>query len=416
MFPNFNKIYHRFPTRFWIVVLASFISGVGGTLLFPFFALYITQKFGVGMTEAGIILGISSVFGLVGGMIGGALADKFGRRILIIAGLVFGSISMIALGLVNQLILLYPLSVVIGILTNIGGPAQSAMVADILPEEERQEGFGVLRVVGNLAWIIGPTIGGFVANRSYFLLFVTDAILSCIVAAIFYRFVPETKPQEHVETKAQSVMQTIAGYSVALRDRAFMAFLVASILMMIVYQQAYNTLSVYLRNVHGINPQGYGFLLTSSAITVVLFQFWITNRVKRFPPFALMAIGTILYAVGFSMFGFVSAYTFFVLAIVVITFGEMIIVPTSQALTAHFAPEEMRGRYMAVYGFSWTIPSAIGPGAAGYILDNFNPNLIWYIGGILCLIAAFGFFVLHARLGNQERFIVSESEEKAIPV
>ncbi len=415
MFPNFTKIYRQFPVLFWIVVLAAFISGVGGTLLFPFFALYITQKFGIGMTEAGIILGLSSLSGLAGGLISGALADKFGRRALIISGLIFGSISTVALGLVNRLWILYPLSIGIGILSNIGGPAQNAMIADILPEEQRQEGFGILRVVGNLAWIVGPTIGGFMANRSYFLLFVTDAVLSCIVAAIFYRFVPETKPQASPESRRQSVLQTLAGYRVALRDFAFMAFLVASILMMVVYLQAYNTLSVFLRNYHGINPQGYGFLLTCSAITVVLFQFWITRRLKRFPPFALMAGGTVLYAAGFGMFGFVSAYALFILAIVVITFGEMIVVPTSQALTANFAPEEMRGRYMAVYGFSYSIPATIGPGAAGYILDHYNPNLVWYIGGILCLAAALAFYVLHLWLGRQKRFIAEPADEEMVP-
>ena len=133
MFPNLKKIYYQFPVRFWIVVLASFISGVGGTLLFPFFALYITQKFNVGMTTAGIILGLFSVFGLAGGMLGGALADKFGRRVLIIAGLVLGSVSTVVLGFVNQLVVLYPLAVVIGTLDQIGGPAQNAMVADLLP-------------------------------------------------------------------------------------------------------------------------------------------------------------------------------------------------------------------------------------------------------------------------------------------
>ncbi len=415
MFPDFKKIYHQFPVRFWIVVLTSFISGVGGTLLFPFFALYITQKFGVGMTEAGIILGLSSLAGLFGGMVGGALADKFGRRALIIYGLIFGSLSSILLGVVNHLLFLYPLSIVIGILNNIGNPAQNAMVADLLPESTRQEGFGVLRVVGNLAWIIGPTIGGVVANRSFLLLFIVDAILSCIVAAIFYFFVPETKPQESPEAQQQSVLQTLAGYRVALRDLAFMAFLIASILMMIVYLQAYNTLSVFLRDHHGVNPQGYGFLLTSSAITVVLLQFWITRRVKRVPPFVLMAIGTVLYAIGFAMFGVVTAYGLFVLAIVVITFGEMIVVPTSQALTAHFAPEEMRGRYMAVYGFSFSIPATIGPSAAGFILDNFNPNLVWYLGGILCLVAALGFYVLHLWLGRQTRFVEAVAEEDVVP-
>ncbi len=82
MFKGLQKTYNEFPQRFWMVVGVSFIDRVGGTMLFPFFALYITQKFNVGMTEAGIVLGIFSIFGLVGEVIGGALTDRFGRRSL----------------------------------------------------------------------------------------------------------------------------------------------------------------------------------------------------------------------------------------------------------------------------------------------------------------------------------------------
>jgi MFS family permease len=411
MFTRLNKIYHEFPGKFWVVVLASFIDGLGGTLLFPFFALYITQKFHVGMTTAGILLGISSLFGLVGSMIGGALTDKFGRRRLVIFGLVFSACSTLSLGLADRLVILYPLIVVIGLLSNIAGPAHNAMVADILSERQRNEGFAILRVVGNLAWIIGPSLGGLVAARSFFVLFVMDSVLSCIVAAIVYKLIPETKPEAPSEKKSESVWQTAAGYRLVLRDLAFMAFLVASMLMLIVYQQVYNSLSVYLRDNHGINAQGYGFLLTCGGLTVVLFQFWLTRITKRRPPFQMMALGAMFYAVGFAMFGFVSAYTLFVLAVVITAVGEMIVVPTSQALTANFAPADMRGRYMAVYGLSWAIPATIGPGAAGYILDHYNPNLLWYLGGILCLVSALGYYALHLRLGKQIRF-APEPEEK----
>ena len=179
---NPRKIYKEFPQRFWIVVGVSFIDHVGGTMLFPFFSLYITQKFDVGMTEAGIVLGIFSISGLVGQMIGGALTDKFGRRKLIIGGLVFSALSTLSLGFVNNFSVLIPLAIGIGLLSDIAGPAHGAMIADILPENKRQEGFGILRVVGNLAWIIGPTIGGFVAGKSFLALFITDAIISCVVA------------------------------------------------------------------------------------------------------------------------------------------------------------------------------------------------------------------------------------------
>jgi MFS family permease len=404
MFSRLNKIYHEFPRLFWVVVVVSFIDRIGGTLLFPFFALYITQKFNVGMTQAGILLGMSSLFGMVGGAIGGALTDKFGRKRLILFGLIFSALSTLTFGLITQFSMLYPLMVIVGLLSNIGGPAGDAMIADILPEKQRQEGFGILRVVGNLAWIIGPTIGGFVANINFFYLFVIDAIVSCLVAAIVFRALPETKPQPHAHEQPETFWQTVLGYRVAFKDFAFMAFIVAGMLMLIVYQQMYGTLSVYLRDNHNINPSGYGFLMTTSAITVVLFQFWVSRIIKYRPPFLMMAIGTVFYAIGFTLFGIVTTYVLFALNIVIITIGEMIVVPMSQSIAANFAPEAMRGRYMAIFGLTWAIPSTIGPGAAGYILDHYNPNLLWYIGGAICGLSVLAYYGLHLRLGSKPDF------------
>ena len=414
MFKRLQKIYNDFPRKFWVVVGTSFIDGIGGTLLFPFFSLYITEKFGVGMTQAGIVLGSFSAFGLVGSIIGGALTDKFGRKPLVLFGLVFSAVSTLSLGLVNEFAILIPLSVVIGLLSNIAGPARQAMVADLLPEEKRQEGFGILRVVGNMAWIIGPTIGGFIASRSYFTLFVMDALISCVVAVIFFLYITETRPETTKES--DSILKTFAGYSVVLRDYAYVGFLVALMLMGLVYQQLYNSLSVYLRDNHGIDPQGYGFLLTASAITVILFQFQTTRLIKKYPAFLMMALGVFFYMIGFGMFGFVTVFWLFAAAVVIITIGEMVIMPTSSALATNFAPEDMRGRYMAVFGLSWALPATIGPSAAGLILDNYNPNLLWYVGAIICAVSIFSFFVLHLRLGKKSRFNPPEPEQKALPV
>ncbi len=102
--------------------------------------------------------------------------------------------------------------------------------------------------------------------------------------------------------------------------------------------------------------------MTASAITVVLFQFSISRWLRGRPPFLMMAFGTLFYMIGFTMFGLVSPYWLFVVCIVIITMGEMIVVPVSQGLAANFAPEEMRGRYMAVFGLSWALPQTVGPG------------------------------------------------------
>lgn len=405
MLKSLKKTYHEYPTRFWVVSAARFVDGIGATLIFPFIALYITQKFGVGMTQAGVLIGVYSFSGLIGSMLGGALTDRFGRRFMVLFGLVVSALSSLSMGLANHLALFYALAVVVGLFSDIAGPAWQALVADILPEKQRSEGYGVLRVVGNLTWIVGPTIGGLMASRSFLLLFILDAVSSVLTAAIIYRLIPETKPVAASLTDEtgpeESLLQTFRGYGQVLKDRIYMLYVVISMLMLVVYLQMYSALSVYLRDVHGLDPQRYGIILSTSAVTVILFQFWVTRRIKDRPPMLMLALGAVFYMIGFSMYGFVSAYVLFLLAMVLITIGEMIVMPVGQALAANFAPEAMRGRYLAVYGLSWAIPSTFGPGLAGLILDNFNPNLLWYISGGLCLLAALGFVWLH--WGAKER-------------
>ncbi len=409
MIGNLQRIFKEFPGKFWVLVVASFVDRVGGTLIFPFFALYITQKFGVGMTQAGVLIGIFSFSGMVGNVLGGALSDRFGRKGIVLFGLIFSALSSVTMGLVNELEVFYVLAVVVGLLSDVAGPAWQAMIADILPEEQRAEGFGVLRVVANMAWIVGPIIGGFMAARSYLLLFVLDAISSLITAAIIYRLIPETRPEPQVGQPQESILGSFAGYGKVLRDWLYLAYIIVSMLMLVVYLQMYTTLSVYLRDVHGVPTQGYGFVLTSSAVTVILFQFWVTRRVKKYPPMLMMALGSAFYLVGFSMYGFVSAYALFIVAMVLITGGEMIVMPVSQALAANFAPEDMRGRYMAVFSLAWMIPSTVGAAAAGLIMDNFNPNWVWYTAGIICTLAVMGFLFLHQATRERFRALAGEA-------
>jgi MFS family permease len=331
-------------------------------------------------------------------MMGGALTDRIGRRALLLFGLVFSAASSDSMGLVDVFAVFFPLVVVVGLLSDVGWPAQSAMIADMLPEGQRAEGFGILRVARNVSWMVGPTIAGLLATQSYLLLFILDAISSIITAVIIYRLIPETMPERSQEAKSESLAQTFRGYLRGLADSSFVAFLIISMIMNLVYVQLYSTFSVYLRDAHGIPTQGYGFLMSMNATLVVFTQFSITRWTKRNPEMIMLALGTLFYLVGFSSFGFVSSYALFAVGMLLITVGEMIVIPVAQALVARLAPVDMRGRYMATFAMAWTIPSAIGPWAAGVILDNFNPDWVWYLSGILSAVAVGGFLLLHARL------------------
>lgn len=401
MLNRIRSTYREYDPRFWVLVVATFVDRVGGTLVFPFFTLYITQKFQVGMTEAGLVFAVFAIANFAGNLAGGALTDRFGRRRIVLFGLVFSAISSIALGLVNRLALLFPLVVVVGLLSDVALPARMAMVADLLPERQRSEGFGVMRVAGNLAWIVGPTVAGLLATRSYLLLFIGDAISSLVTAYIVYRMIPETMPQRPEGEASQPLGQTFSGYMKALADRPYLAFLIISTVMNLVYLQLYSTLSVYLRDVHAISPRGYGALMSINASLVVIAQFWVTRRTRDRPPMLVMAMGSALYLVGFTMYGLVASYPLFILAMLIVTCGEMLVIPVSQALVALFAPEQMRGRYMGLFSLSHALPAAVGPWAAGLILDNLNPDLLWYLCGVLSSLAVGGFLLLHTQAGDR---------------
>jgi len=403
--------YNEYPRPFWTLIAITFIDRVGGAMLFPFFALYLTRKFDIGMTQVGVLFAAFSFSSLVGSMLGGALTDRFGRKGIIIFGLVSTSLSTLGMGFVNTYMVFFFMALFSGILAETSGPARQAMIVDLLPEEKRAQGFGIFRVAFNLSVVIGPAIGGLLAARSYLTLFIADAVISLITAALVSRLLPETKPETSPDASQESVAGSFRGYIRVLRDTAFMLFLGASMLMVLTYMNMNTTLGVFLRDTYNIPESGYGGLLSLNAAMVVLFQFPITRWIENQRPLLMMAAGTLLYAIGFAMYGFVAVYPLFVLAMVIITIGEMIIAPMGQALVAKFSPEDMRGRYMAVHGFSWIIPFAVGPVLAGYVLDTYDPRLLWYIAGGIGLLAVFGFLSLQRHMSRDE-----DSEVQSVAV
>ncbi len=399
--------FREFPRSFWTLIGARFIDQLGGALVYPFFALFITHKFGVGMTEVGILFALFSLTSVGGNIVGGALADRLGRKKLIIMGLIFSALSSMLLALSPTIEVVYAASMFVGLFANIGGPASGAMIADILPERQRAQGFGILRVAFNLAVAIGPAIGGVLAGVSYLLLFVIDSVSSLITAAIVARAIPETMPEAPEDKAPETVGETFGGYGRILRDAAFMVFFAAATLLMLGMVQMHGTLAVFLRDVHGVPDKGYGYLLSLNATMVVLFQFYITRKIEGLPPYLVLMLGTGLYALGLGMYGVITGYALFILAMVILTIGEMLVAPVAQALVVRLAPDDMRGRYMAFFNFSGLIGHAAGPLLAGLIMDNLDPRLVWYAASLSMILAGMLSWILH----RQDR----RRSEEALP-
>lgn len=410
-----KRIYKEYPSQFWLLMFGTFIDRTGGALLFPFFSLYITRHFDVGLTQAGIVFLIFSVTGMFGSTVGGALTDRLGRKNVVLFGLVVSALSSLTMAVVNEIYLFYVVAAIVGLFSNVGGPAQQAMVADLLGEEQRAEGYGVWRIVVNVAIAFGPVLGGLLVAYAFVWLFIADAVTSLITASILAVYLNETyqpESEEAIAAREESLVKTFRGYLTVFRDGHFVAFITVSTLMGIVYIQMYGPLSVFLRDYRGFPEQGFGYLISVNATMVVFTQFWITRRLRGYAPLLMMALANVLYAIGYGLYGIIQAVPLFFVAMIIITIGEMVAMPVAQALVAKFAPAEMRGRYMAVFGLSWAIPHGFGPLLAGYVMDNYNPNLFWYIMGVMAILAAIGFVYLHqaTHISN-----VKEAQPKGIP-
>lgn len=411
MIASIKRTYHDFPQAFWTVMLGLFVDNIGGSLLFPFLALYVTQKFGVSLIDIGWIQVVSTMVNVVGTSIGGALADRYGRKTIALIGLFGSALITLPLGLTNRWEMFILFRLLASFMGNFSGPAFNALLADLLPSEKRSQGYATLRIIGNLSAAIGPFLAGFLIGHSFLPLFIVDVILSVSTGVLLLFKMPETKPEEAEKASQQTLKETFGGYGVVLRDRVFVTLVFLIVLTMLVYMNYNTTLSVYLNRMHGISAKQFGYLLTLNAMMVVIFQFSVSRVTAKFKQPHMMFLGTLLYAVGFGMIGLGTDYSFFILSMVIVTIGEMISAPLYQAMAAEFAPVNMRGRYMAFLNISYSFSAAFGPLIAGYGLESGHPQWVWYGGGILCLIAAFGFLGTKMKTPEKKSSLLEEDLE-----
>ena len=400
MINKIRSLYEEYPKQFWVMMLGLFIDQLGGNIIYPFFTLYVTSKFGVGLTQVGLLLGAMTAGGIVGGLIGGSLADRFGRKKMLLFGLLTSGLYSVVIIFINNFSWLFGVAITVGFLGSMSGPASQAMLVDLLPEDKRTSGFGVLRVVFNMTVAIGPLIGGFISDYSYNWLFLCDAITSSITFLLVLKMLPETTPQKQADEEKSEKLSG-AGYKAILRDREFLILVGIFMLTFAVMVQMLSTLSVFMRDVHGFPNKYYGYILSFNAIIVVTLQFWVSRKAEKIPPLLAMVVGSIFATVGYTLFGFVNSIWFFALAMAILTFGEMIIDPISQTLAAKFAPEDLRARYMAAFGIGLRLSNLVTPYLAGLLIDNYDPRWIWYTCGIVGTMTIFGYLMLYVRTRNQ---------------
>ncbi len=384
-----------FPTQLWVIVAGGFINSLGSALVFPFLTLYLRQRLGISLLQVGLVFTVNAAATLCAGMLGGYIADRFGRRTVMLTSLLSTSAALLLMGLASTYGQMVALAAAIGLTSPISQPARDAMIADLTQPAQRAEAYSVLRVAHNLGYAIGPAIGGFLASVSYLLSFGLAAASSLAVFVLTWFLVRETLP---AGAKEQARSNPTQGFGPAFRDTTFMLFCTLGLLTAVAYAQVTTNLPVHMKESLGLGERYFGWIMTTNAAMVVTLQMAVTRAISRWARFPTLALGAALYGAGVGAIGFVSAFPGFIACAVIYTVGELITSPTATALTADLSPPEMRGRYMGLLALTWGLAYGIGPALGGAMYDAGLKAVLWFAAGGLGMVTALGFLALHRRV------------------
>jgi MFS family permease len=383
-----------YPAQYWLLIGGMLISVAGGSMVWPFMTIYMRQQLDVPLTSITLLLTLNSAAGLASLSAVGPLIDRFGRKRAMVFGLVIGSAALLAMGHAGTLAAWAVLQAVRGATGPLFRVGPNTMVADLLEEQRRPAAYALLRTATNVGVAIGPSVGGFITSTSYTLAFYIAAGAGALVALIVLCFLAETAPQGGQE-RGQS--REARGYGQLLRDRPFLAFCATYTVAGMAQTMMMVLMPVYAKENFGVPENRYGLIMATNATMVVLFQYAVTRITERYHDLPVLAVGSLFSAIGVGSVAWGWSFPTFLASMVVLTIGEMILVPTATALAANLSPPDMRGRYMSVFGLTWSIGYGIGPVIGGFLHDSLAPVAIWYGGLFMGLSAAIGFTLLSRR-------------------
>ena len=376
--PTLLQNLRALPPATWILFGGTFINRFG-TFVMPFLAIYMTRR-GFSPMQVGVAVSSYGAGHILASMIGGHLADRIGRRNTIALSMFLSSAAMMALSQVQTFHLIVTFSFIVGLVSEIYRPAATALIGDLVKPEQRIAAFGMYRFAINLGFAIGPATAGFLADRSFLYIFAGDAVTSFLYGIVALAALPHGMRSSAKDEKPAE------GLRVALSDRTFVFFLAATLCMTCIEFQLHSTFPMHIAKL-GYSPATYGMLLSINGLMIVFLELMITSWSQRLRPQPLIAVGYALTGIGFAMTGLADNLPFLAFTVVIWTFGEMAYAPVTGAFVTGLAPERYRGRYMGLWGATWSAGMLLGP-FVGTLIYARSPNALWITCFIVGMIGA----------------------------
>ncbi|HEY3210514.1 MAG TPA: MFS transporter [Actinomycetota bacterium] len=368
------------PRPAWFLVAGHFVNWFASFAI-VFLVLYLTKR-GYSFAAAGTAVAVYGIGEMLTGGLAGHLADRIGRRSTMAISMFASAAATLALYFVHTYAAILVVAFLAGMATEGWRPASRALMADVVPEGQRVTAFALVRLAGNLGIAGGSAVAGFLADRSFLWVFVTDAATSAVFGALVLVALPAGRVTHRAEERE------LGGYRIILADRAFVMFLLSSAVISFVYFQGQSaSLPLHVVRISHLQPSDFGLLLALNGLLVALLELPISSITMHRPPKAMIALGFLLVGLGFGLTAAAHTLPSLLFTVAIWTLGEMVAAPVGYAYVADIAPDHLRGRYQGLYGVFWGTGSVTGPAIGTWLLAQ-SVTGFWFLCGVLGLVAA----------------------------
>lgn len=368
-------------------------------MVLPFMTLYMTESRGVSIGKAGFVMTMFGLGAICGAFIGGKLTDKFGFYYVQLFSLFGGGVMFLVLSQVQDYNMILLTTFMLSFVNEAFRPANASAIAHFSKESNRTRSFSLNRLAINLGWAVGGTVGGFVAGKSYYLLFWIDGLTNISAAVLLWLLLAPSKNK----ASAKKTEPYTGPVKTAYQDKPYLIFIVLTTLFAICFFQTFTTIPVYFKKELLMRENQIGIVMALNGLMIGILEMVIVHRLERKGGlFSNIMWGTLLVALSFMALNVLPGmFSLSLVFIVMLTIGEMIGMPFMNTYWIDRANNSNRGQYAALFTMSWAVAQVIGPGLGALIAQYGGFDMLWWVISGLCLVAIAGYRWLQVRTGSR---------------
>jgi dipeptide/tripeptide permease len=425
--PGGTGLLRSFPRVFWVANVMELFERAAYYGLNSVLAIYLTDSIasgGLGFTEesVGFLQGLIYALTYVVPILGGALADRYGYRRMLLVAFSFLTAGYFLSGQMSSYGAVFAALLVMATGAGLFKPIISGTLARTTTEANSGFGFGIYYWMINLGAFLAPLVVSYLKGFSWELVFGASALyagLMLLPTLFLYKDPP--RPEN-----TRTIRQVLTGAATVLADARFMLMIVVYSGFWILYFQNFGSVLWFLRDFVDPAPvnaffAGIGIPLAFDAEhvtvinagTIILLQVLVSRAVKNIAALPTMILGMAIGTLGFVCLAFASTAWIFILGIAVFSIGEMTAHPKYYSYVGLIAPQDKKAVYMGYAFLYGVIGSLVGSTLGGALYEEMLKPLVgqpdvsgevrtfWFIFAGLNLVAIAG-LLLYNRIFAQD--------------